>query len=69
MSLSKVRNGMLDNAKGGQYDYAGSNDVRMEANACGVVMALNYDAAFAVTSASVLLGGKKNADANDANNA
>ena len=68
MSGSKVRNGMLDNTKGGQYDAAGTNDLKMEANSCGVVFALDYDAAYAVTSASVLIGGRKNADKNDTAN-
>ncbi len=45
VAMSEVERGMEDNAKGGKptekYDVGGSNDIRLPANACGTVYALD----------------------------
>ena len=54
VAMSEVERGMEDNAKGGKpttkYDKGGSNDIRVQANACGAVYSLELGSDAAIGS-------------------
>lgn len=58
LSMSEVSKGMEDAAKDNKYDMGGNNDIRVSANKCGAVYALDLNKDFVATGIKSLVEGK-----------
>lgn len=58
LSMSEISKGMEDAAKDNKYDAGGNNDIRVSANKCGAVYALDLNENYVATSMKSLVEGK-----------
>lgn len=66
-TTARVGKGMEDAGSKGKFDAAVSNDIRLEANSCGAIWAVDLDENFSATKAQVVMQGNSKSGTDEEN--